>query len=343
MGDQVAVITPSAKAGAEALALVEKHTKSGALIFVAPEDLRAQGMFLPEVVVVPASPADFHDMAGGKKMPKSHHVHRMADAGGVVFTENCGTRPGPGEYSRIGWAQGKRRLPDGTWRTSPVLEYEFDPDVRAEEDFLKKPSDYRDETAKRRHIVEFRKWATARASTGAELRVIRHLTGTPTSFDSKDIARAMVFSRIALNTDGMLQAPEMRQAAVAHALGAQTSLFGPQREERNVTPTAEATAEQQPEAEQDPFAAEDPEPAPAAAEETDEQRALREAREKLEEWSHSEIVTGHKVARAEVTAMLAKKDATIQEVEELIRKCVGLQDFMKKRAASAAKAGGGAA
>jgi hypothetical protein len=48
----------------------------------------------------------------------------------------------------------------------------------------------------------------------------------PTAIESKDLKKSMVFCRIALNTDQLLQQPELRQTAVQIALGAKQQIYG---------------------------------------------------------------------------------------------------------------------
>lgn len=222
----------------KAVATLEQYRKdSNALVLVHEEDLATQRMFVPVVTKIPVTKADFHDYPiQGRMMPRSHHVDRIGEAAGVEFVDG-GTRK-EGEAVWVGWAQGRRRMPDGSWRTSSVQEYEFNVDDRAEEDFLndqakeKSKQRYTNDTKKRQHALELKKAARQRASTGARLRVIRELVGIPIAFSKEDFQRALVVSRIAVNTDAMLDDPAMRQAAVAHAVGAKESLYGP----RNITP-----------------------------------------------------------------------------------------------------------
>jgi ribosomal protein L12E/L44/L45/RPP1/RPP2 len=212
----------------KALTIVKEHEKAKDLVFVKPEDLQTQKMFVPQVTVIHATPDDFHDIKGGKKMPKSHHTDRIGEAAGVTFiAENC-TVEKIDKYVWVGRAQGQRRMPDGTLRKSSVCEYEFDAELRAEESALSKPDKYKTDAQKRQLLIEFAKFGRQRAATGARLKVIRELTGIPTAFSPQDIHRAFVVSRIAVNTDEMLNNPEMRQAAIAHATGASQQIFGPQ-------------------------------------------------------------------------------------------------------------------
>jgi hypothetical protein len=130
-------------------------------------------------------------------------------------------------------------MPDGSYRTSSVQQYEFDVDVRSEEDFLNdKKGRYTSDIEKRKHVLELKKVARQRAATGARLRVIRELVGIPIAFSKDDFMRALVVSRIQVNTDEMLADPGMRQAAIGHAVGAAESMYG--SPERDVTPSAAA-------------------------------------------------------------------------------------------------------
>jgi hypothetical protein len=221
---------PAAKTQ-EAVTLVQKYKSENQLVFVAEEDLKTQTMFLPEVVVIHSTPDDFHNISGNY-MPKRHQVDRIADASGISFlTENCGTRTEQvdGSTVYVGFAQGKKRMPDGTWRTSSVCEYEFSPVKRAEEDALRKPDAYKTEKDKKLAVLNYQKFGRQRADTGARLRVIRELTGIPTAFKPEEIKRAMVFSRVSINTDQLLADPEMRQAAIRIATGASEQIYGPEK------------------------------------------------------------------------------------------------------------------
>ena len=230
----------------KALEIIEKYRNDRALVYVRPEDLNTQKMFIPQITVIPAIPEDFHEKPiSGKMMPKGHHVDRIGEAAGIKFiSEGCGTHKA-GPHIWVGRAIGKRRMPDGTWRESTPQEYEFDADVRAKlETGLKEGPKFENK------VDELCKFGRQRASTGARLRVIRELTGIPIAFGKEDFQRAIVVSRIDINSDAMLEDPEMRQAAIAYAVGAQQALFGPQsRDEvfaRDVTPEPPALPEPEP-------------------------------------------------------------------------------------------------
>ena len=218
---------------AEAKTLVEKYRLQNHLVYVNEEDLHTQMMFLPEIVLVNSTPDEFHNI-NNKFMPKRHQTDRIGEAAGIVFLEeNCGTRTEQieGHTVYIGFAQAKKRLPDGTWKTSSICEYEFDPVKRQQESILTdKQGKYKTEKEQKLLLLTYQKFGRARASTGARLRVIRELTGMPTAIEAKDIKRAMVFCRIALNTDALLQQPELRETAVKLALGAKEQIYGPDRQ-----------------------------------------------------------------------------------------------------------------
>jgi len=212
----------------KALAVIQEHEKNQDLVFVRPEDLQTQRMFVPQLTVLHATPDDFHNISG-QMMPKSYYTDRIGEAAGVSFiAEHCSVRKErEGENVYVGFAQGRRRLPDGTWRTSQVHEYEFDVDVRAQEDFLKKPDKYKSDVEKEKHRLEYKKFARQRAGTGARLKVIRELVGIPTSFKPQQMQKAIVVSRVAVNTDELLADPNLREAAIQQAVGVQRQLFGP--------------------------------------------------------------------------------------------------------------------
>ena len=222
----------------EALSLVQKYKSENQLVFVAEEDLKTHTMFLPEVVVIRATPDDFHNISGNFQ-PKGHQIDRIGEAAGISFlTENCGTRTETvdGNTVYVGFAQARKRLPDGTWRISSICEYEFNPVKRAEEDVLKdSKGKYGNEKERKLLLLTYQKFGRQRADTGARLRVIRELTGMPISFKPQEIQKAMVFSRVAINTDALLADPEMRQAAIKLATGASEQLYGPSKGQKYIT------------------------------------------------------------------------------------------------------------
>lgn len=102
--------------------------------------------------------------------------------------------------------QGKRMRPDGSYQLSDPQPYEFNWIDRAELDFIADEEEnkgkYKTETLKRKHILELKKFATQRAGTGAELAVIRNLTGMATSFKEDQLeCGLMVVSQIVKSKD----------------------------------------------------------------------------------------------------------------------------------------------
>ena len=309
-----------------ALSIIADHQKAGDLVFVSPEDIRTQKMFIPEVTVLKATPADFHNISG-KMMPKSYYTDRIGNAAGVDFVAaECSTRK-EGDLTWVGRAQGKKRLPDGTMKHSQAHEYEFDVEVRSEEDFAKDPVKYKTEQAREVHINQMKKFARTRAGTGARLKVIRELAGIPTGFEKSQISRALVVARIAINSDAMFENPEMRQATISHVFGAggvAEEVMGP----RDVT--------------EEPHAIEDSREATAAWDAAGEEKTVEEvvditdAKEvpatpvqeaivKLEEWLATDLLQESKEASKEINDLIGKEGVSLEELQGMIEKCIAYQ------------------
>lgn len=225
---------PPIKNQKEAFNLIKKYEDEGCLVFTRPEELISSSLFNAETVLIRSGPDDYHPISG-KFMPKRHQKDRIAEAAGITFIEeNCGYRieQEEGHTVYVGWAQAKKRWPDGTWRKSSVCIYGFDPVKRAEEDILrdsKKPPNkrkYPDEVEKKLLLLTYQKFGLRRANTGARLVAIGELTGMPTSFEPNQIGRSMVFSRVAVNTEKLLQDPEMRKEAIRMATGSAQEIYG---------------------------------------------------------------------------------------------------------------------
>jgi len=302
----------------KALTIVREHEQKKDLVFVKPEDLQTQKMFIPQVTVLHATREDFHDIKG-KMMPKSHHTDRIGEAAGISFiAENCSVTK-IDKYVWVGRAQGRRRQPDGTWRTSTVQEYEFDAELRAEQDAKG------DKKKERSVLLDYAKFGRQRAASGARMRVVRELVGIPTTFGPQDIGRAMVVSRIAINTDEMLDSPEMRQAAIQHAVGGTDRLFGP----KDVTPQRESLP--QPEGETTTEAPEEDDWGETADADED---PLEKARFDLEEWLLSDVIASSQKATEEIRELLAREDATLEEMQDMIDRCVAYQQKKEEGKAS---------
>ncbi|MDR2150102.1 MAG: hypothetical protein LBO67_04675 [Spirochaetaceae bacterium] len=141
-------------------------------------------LYKTEVTELHLAESDFHTI-NGKLMPNKAATDRIGEACGVQFiqatcqvsTEICDDDICGKRTVFRAEAQGKVRMPDGSWRTSTVDEYEFDPVLRAMLD--KNVTELNEQTKKTvgRTILEYTKVARQRAATGARLRVIRQLTG----------------------------------------------------------------------------------------------------------------------------------------------------------------------
>ena len=308
-----------------ALAVVQEAERQHDLVYVKPEDLQVQKMFVPVVTRIPATPDDFHNISGNY-MPKGHLTDKIGLAAGIDFYEGaCGVEK-IDDHTWVGRAQGRRRLPDGTWLTSPILEYEFDAEIRAEEVFEKdREGKYKDEKARKLLLIEFKKFGRARANTGARYRVIRELVGMPISFKRDQLQKALVVHRIAVNTDAMIEDPNLRQAAIGHALHVEAHIFEPeepkQLEERLVEENGEGEG---PEID---FGTAPEEPA------TEKDDPVQEAKMRLEEYQNNEAVSSYVTkgnGRHPIQAIketLADENATLEEIEnliELLRKIPGV-------------------
>lgn len=237
-----------------AIALIDKYKANGALTYVSREDCAAvTPLYKPEITIIQLRlpkakndpESDVYDIQG-KFMPKREIVDRIGEATGLVFIHE-GCRTWTETYDDeiagkrtvyISEQQAKKRMSDGSWRTSSVQAYEFDPVMRAMIDFnvtelnaqTKQTRDKWNKKTLAQAILENTKVARQRAETGARLRVIRELTNMPTAFAPADAAKPLIFGRIAQNTDYILQTPEGRAMASAQALGVDVaSLFGGRR------------------------------------------------------------------------------------------------------------------
>jgi hypothetical protein len=231
---------------ATAIKRIADADKSGALVFIDRENgFPLTELYTTEITSIRVSKDECHEITS-KFMPKKEVVDRIGEACGITFImgdsktstlddSTCGKRTVYTAFS-----QGKRRMPDGSWRESNVEPYEFDPTLRAMLDFS--VTEINEATKKRqrigengqpygstlaRAILEYQKVACQRASTGARLRVIRSLVGMPISFSPDEISKPLVFSRIVQNTNYILDMPEGRLLAAAQATGADIShVFG---------------------------------------------------------------------------------------------------------------------
>ena len=238
----------------KALSVINGAVKNGALTFVSAEDcMSVTPLYKPEVTIIQLRlpkgnndpDADVYNISG-KYMPKREVVDRIGEATGLIFihegcktwTETYNDEIAGKRTVYISEQQAKKRMSDGSWRTSSVQAYEFDPVMRAMLDYgvtelnaqTKQQKDRWGKKTLAQTILEYTKVARQRAETGARLRVIRELTNMPTAFSPSDAAKPLVFGRFAQNTDYILQTPEGRAMASAQALGVDVAtLFGGRR------------------------------------------------------------------------------------------------------------------
>jgi hypothetical protein len=230
-----------------ALMKIEKAQKEGALVFLDKDWLEEKTpLYKPETTEIEIKKETECFNISGKFMPKREVVDRIGEASGVDFIfgetksntvqdDTCGKHTVYTSY-----AQGRRLMPDGSWRTSSKCDYEFDPVLRAMLDFdvteltaetKQKQRKTRDGkpygSTLARYILELKKVAAQRANPGARLRVIRELVGMPIAFEGKDLDKPLYLGRIVQNTDYILKTPEGRAMATAKALGVDVAaLFG---------------------------------------------------------------------------------------------------------------------
>lgn len=190
------------------------NTSQNPLVLYRPEDLQPQAMFKAIKTLIPVVPSDFHSQPiNGQMMPKQHHVNRIADAAGITFETVDKVKD---DTSWTVTVRAFKRGPDGTMRSADGS-YNYDWVERAKDGG--------------------KRVALQRAETGARLRAIRAVVGIPTAFDRDNFDRALEVCRIVVDTGSLLADPNMRTAAINHALGAKDSLYGPG--ERDVTPERE--------------------------------------------------------------------------------------------------------
>lgn len=186
-------------------------TDAKVLVLYQQEDLHPQRMFKAVKTRIHVVESDFHAKpVNGQMMPKQHHVNRIADAAGITFETVDKVL---GETSWTVTVRAFKRGPDGTPRHGDGS-YSYDWVERAKDGG--------------------KRVALQRAETGARLRSIRAVVGVPTAFDRDNFDRAIEVCRIVVDTDALLEDPDMREAAINHALGAEKSLYGPR--ERDVSP-----------------------------------------------------------------------------------------------------------
>ncbi len=300
-----------------ALTIIDDARKRGALVYVGQGVSQTVPLYKLEPTEIVVKPENCHTIQG-KFVFRKEVCDKISDAAGISFMKadvesiRAPEEPALGLPARtifVGRAQGKTRLPDGSWRESAPETYEFDYVAKA------KAEASGDVAKEKRLAIEYYKAGPMRAATGARLRVIRQLTGMPTAFDPKDIPKDganIVFSRIVQNTDFILSTPEGKTMAIAMATGAAEMMYGKRQQQttaeaapapaadpaagaRRVGPEAEGAA-----ASGDVFTLESEGAGPAMASEKDQ---IEAARNGLRDYRSIENLLGPQ-SRASVQAAL---------------------------------------
>jgi hypothetical protein len=246
-----------------ALTTIEDAKKKKALICLNEGDfLSSEPLFKPQITEIilevpqgqSSESADCWNIQG-KIAPKRHTIDRMGEAAGISFIAETSRnyvelRDDPIGGKRqvfVSEQQGKIRMPDGSWKTSSLESYEFDPVLRALEDqklntINEKPLSYQADKKDKNDnsykgkmtgqiILENNKRGRQMAETGARLRVIKELTAMPTALTREQASKPLTFGRWVQNTDYLLSTPEGRLLAAAQATGTQelvAALYGKQ-------------------------------------------------------------------------------------------------------------------
>ena len=333
----------------KALQIMAQH-QGNSLVYARREEIEEiSSQYEPIVTILEFQKDDFAPMGGGNFYPMKSATNRIADATGVSFTNNCGTREvgnfhtievnqakdgyftAVGNYAVVAHAQGQRLKPDGTPRLSSVCEYEFNVVDRANEDFL---SDFQNKkyirTAidARKKLLALKKFATRRASTGAELAVIRELAGVPTALKQDQISKPMLFAQIVENNQFKLQVAkdlmktaDGRQSVAQAMFGTTQALYGPQGQGDALQRIVDSTEQQEVASlpEPDPF--DDFDEPPIAAPELDERQQILQ---QLEEYLNADIL--QEKGRAVIGAALKNPDPIpTEKLYEYLEKCKAAQ------------------
>jgi len=201
---------------------LEKY-KGQALVCTSEEFQVSNELWQSLITVIEVKPDMFHNMGTTNKpvfYPKKELTNIIGCGMGIEFDKTVSMKEVYGEEKilpdgtrirKVSGYQctkiGKKRKPDGDFMFSSPFTYEFNWEDRAEEDFLsdmdnvgqfwpdKNPKakyNFPDDPAKeavarRKRVLALKKFAAQRASTGAELGVIRELTGMPTGFKPNEL------------------------------------------------------------------------------------------------------------------------------------------------------------
>ena len=212
------------------------YIAKGARDFTKPShfELDPAGFFEVHVEAVKLTKEDVHFLQGGTIWFRKETLDMIASAAGVSFRDLPAEKHVRGEPD-IGRCQAITQGPDGQPVVGDVAEYEFDPELRAEEDILraqvKDPAYKPSEAARRLKVLEYEKAGHQRANTGARSRATIAAVGMQTGF--KDLFKDatgrpkddewFLFSRVIINVKNKMVA-EMQLSAIS---GNVSRLYGP--------------------------------------------------------------------------------------------------------------------
>ncbi|MCP4372988.1 MAG: hypothetical protein GY797_33510 [Deltaproteobacteria bacterium] len=243
----------------KALTKLQSARDAGHLVYARDEEITMLRQQFETLITTIGFAQEHFCKTGSKKVgdnyedvfyPQKQAQNQIAEACGISFTENCGTKERGtfselridkqdglfivvGDYSVIGWAQGIRLKPDGQPRASGVCEYEYSVSDRfnLEISLSKYPPKTIQEA--RRKLLETKKFSTRKADTGSKLAVIRELANIPTGFLASDIKKPMVFTQIIESNEykhnlmgALMSTDDGRQRVADAMLGTKAKLFG---------------------------------------------------------------------------------------------------------------------
>lgn len=345
----------------KALAVFDSRSKDGkSLVYARREEIEdIPQQYEPLITVCEFDQSDFINMGKDNFYPPKPIVNQISDATGVSFiSKNCGTRvkgdwskvtivqhkdgsfEALGDYGIIGYAQGYRTKADGTPRKSNVCEYEFNVTDRCNTDYFWGNYPPKNMQDARKKLYEVKKFATRRASTGAELAVIRELAGVPTGFKSKDLGKPMVFSQVIESNRyklgiaaELMKTPDGRNSLAQAMFGTSQTLFGPGQAQdpadmKDVSPDTPDEPEKHEPAEDDIF--------PAAAEETESEKPedqIRELKTSLEEYLLDPDLKLSANTITYIKSLINNDKITVKELAEAI---ASIEDYKQKKQGGAA-------
>lgn len=304
------------QAEAKQRALAVLNSEPNCVSMIRPEDLETAALFIPVVTIIKPVQGDFYDpIPKIGIMAKPPLMNTIREKAGVEILRTETSKRG--EHIWVAHAYGQKRMPDGTMFPDDAG-YEFNADERAEADILGQPDKYRSETSKRLHVLEMAKFGEQRAVTGAQHALICKMAKVARAFKTpEELMRGMKVLRIDRNVNGILQDPGMRQAVIDHALGVTKEIYGPDKQLGSAPVPRTVNVENGEVIQQPPAGdlfedAEDEKPPAAEPTPEDKARAILE--------SYREKIKGMAEGRATklLEKMLAKKDATLDELNALI-------------------------